>query len=47
MIHKLIVTFEELELIKLEKDSQPDVVSTWNESKFYRTEEEKESILNL
>ena len=46
MLHKLTVTFEETELTKLEKDSEPYVVSTWNESKFYRTEEEKESIFD-
>ena len=46
MLCKLIVTFEETELTKLEKDSEPYVVSTWSEFKFYRTEKEKESILN-
>ena len=46
MLHKLTVIFEELKLTKLEEDSEPYVVSTWDESKFYRTEEEKESILN-
>lgn len=46
MIHKLIVTFEKSELKKLKEDSKPYVVSTWTRYKFYRTEEEKESILN-
>ena len=46
MIHKLTVIFEETELTKLEKESKPYVVSIWSRSKFYRTETEKESILN-
>jgi len=45
MIFKLTVTFEESKLTKLEKDSKPYVISTWSEVKFYRTAEEKESIL--
>ena len=46
MMHKLTVIFEETILTKLEEDSEPYVESTWTESKFYRTDEEKESILN-
>ena len=45
MIHKLTVTFEETKLTKLEEDSKPYVVSTWNRYEFYRTEKEKELIL--
>ena len=47
MLHKLTVIFEELKLTKLEEDSESYVVSTWSESKFYRTEEEKDLILNV
>lgn len=46
MLHKLTVTFEETKLTKLEEDSEPYVVHTWTRYKFYRTEKEKESILN-
>jgi len=46
MIFKLIVTFEESEFTKLEKESKPYVRSIWCSVKFYRTAEEKESFLN-
>lgn len=46
MIFRLTVTFEKSKLTKFEKDSEPDVVSTWHETKFYRTAEEKKRILN-
>lgn len=45
MISKLVVIFAESELTKYEETSEPYEVSTWEDYKFIRTEEEKSEIL--